>query len=111
MENFLEPFEQVCRPHRMDGENELPMTWDDLKQFCNSMTPEELTAPLRAMGEERGGKVYGISKSADDLINPSGEGLETVHFYATSIDADDKEVADTEEIIMLKGQHVLDIDI
>lgn len=52
------------------------MTYADLRYHLNRLTPEQLAAKVRWVGEERGGKVHGLVILKEDQCNPSGDGWE-----------------------------------
>lgn len=109
MEN-LEMTKQLVRPHRMDENgNEESLTWEDIYYFCLTLNTAQLKQNVRVMGDEKGGGIYAISEVQDDLINPSGEGLEMKSIYSNG-DNEDKEIAEDEDVIVSKGTIIFEID-
>jgi len=86
------------------------LTWAQVKAFCESLTAEELSEDVLVWGDEKGGMAFAISRTNDDAINPSGDGLEPVSFYANSEDPDDREIAEYEPVVMKKGSIILEVD-
>jgi hypothetical protein len=95
--------------HRLGGRNYMSnielskYTWQQLKDFCNSLPEEQLPKEVLWMGEERGGKVQGASCFECDQINPTGEGIENITDY------DFNEIKN-EAIITYKGTPALWVD-
>jgi hypothetical protein len=107
----LQMTKQLVRPHRMDKKgDEKSLIWEDIYNFCLTLTPDKLKQPVRVWGEEKAGGIYAISEIQDDLINPSGEGLETKSSYANSEDESDREAAEDEAVILPKGTIIFDLD-
>lgn len=107
----LEMTKQIVRPHRLNEFGyERSLLWSDLKTFCNSLSEEQLQNEVRVWGEEKGGGIYAISEIQDDLINPSGDGLEMKSIYTESEDKDDKEIGEEEDIVVSKGSIILELD-
>ena len=103
----MEAAEQVVRPKRMNDKNEeLTLKWSDIKSFCDTLTPEQLSQNVVVWGDYKGGGIYSIAIANDDLINPSGDGVEPKSLYE---DEDDFDVND-ETIVMNKGQIILELD-
>ena len=110
MEN-LEMLKQIVRPHRMDeNDNEESLIWEDIYCFCQSLTPDQLKQSVRVAGEEKGGGIYAISITQDDLINPSGDGLEMKSIYANSENKEDRDIAEEEDVVVSKGSIVLELN-
>jgi hypothetical protein len=107
----IELLKQVVRPRRMDSKNEeAPITWDDLRQFCFSLTSDQLQQPVKVWGEEKGGGVFAISIAEDEGINPSGEAIEPRRLYAEAEDEFSKEIANDEPTVLKKGTIILEGD-
>lgn len=81
-----------------------PITWYELKQFCNTLTGDQLGTEVIVWCEEGGFSIQGIQQLEDDFFNPSGECMEPVGIYRDTVDWD--EVKD-EPILMRKGDPVL----
>lgn len=104
MDTVNETVNQVVRPHRMDDKgNEQPLTWADLKNFANALSEEQLSQPVRTWREEFAATVFAVEVAVDDLINPSGDGLEPRAVYSQSDDAADQETAQEEPVVYPKG--------
>lgn len=82
--------------------------WQDLKEFCNSLTEEQLEYPVIWTGEDRGGYVSFADCMEEDYINPSGEGSEPLSAYKGEEDYED--MIDNEPRTFLKGQPVIAVD-
>lgn len=109
--DYLEMTKQVVRPKRMSEHGfEKNLMWSDIKDFVNSLSEEQLQQELIVWGDEKGGGIFSIAIAQDDLINPSGDGVEPVSFYANSEDADDRETAENESIVISKGSIILELD-
>lgn len=106
----MEILENVVRPRIMKNEHEMPLSWQDLKDFIMGLTEAELKQQVIVWGEETGGGIFAIAKTTEDLINPSGDGLEPVSIYANSDDPDDKEIAENESAVYKKGKLILQAD-
>jgi hypothetical protein len=104
--------ENVVRPRRMEAnDEERSLLWSDIKEFANGLSEHQLKQEAVVWGEnDNGGGIYAISITRDDLINPSGEYLETVGLYANSEDDDDRETARTEQVIVKKGTIIIEVD-
>lgn len=107
----IEMTKQIVRPKRMDEQgNEKPLTWDDIKQFANTLTNEQLQQPAFVWGDEKSGHIFSIAETQDDLINPSGEGVEPKSLYAQSDDDFVKAITENEPIVLSKGRIILELD-
>lgn len=108
----LEMTKQVLRPHRLDENgNEKSIIWMDILNFCKTLTLEELHQDVRVWGDEKGGGIYAISVIQDDLINPSGEGVEMKSMYINdSEDEESREMAEDEPVVMPKGTIIFELD-
>lgn len=82
-----------------------PLTYADLKHHIDSLTPEQLRMHVFWYGERGGGEVYGLDIMSEDMINPSGDGMEPVSLYT-----DDPELLQTEKVVAKKGQPLLCVD-
>lgn len=102
----------AVRPRRMNSKGEEKnLLWSDLKEFVNSLNDEQLQQEILVWDEDGGGgMIYSISITEDDMINPSGEGLEPISLYSNSDDAEDIELAKYEPIILRKGAIILNMD-
>ena len=58
-----------------------PMTYRDLKSKLETLSPDQLDAPIRWWGEERGGEIYGLRILECRYINDGGEGFVPVTAY------------------------------
>lgn len=96
----------LLRPRRMNGENEQPITYEDLRNFLNQLTPEQLKQKVAIWGENKYHTVYGIEELTDDFINPSGDGCEPVSVY----EDDEQFDATSEPIVHEKGTILMAID-
>ncbi len=106
-----EAIKQVVRPMRLDHKgNEKTMLWKDIKEFCDTLTAEQLEQDVLIWGDEKGGGAFAISILQDDMINPSGEGIEPKSFYAESEDEVDRATAEEEIIVIHKGKIIIDVD-
>lgn len=75
------------------------LTWKELKDFCNSLTEEQLGERVAAWGEY---KFFEFDKPEileDDFINPSGEGAEPAYLYK-----DEPEILSDEPLVGRKGE-------
>lgn len=111
--DIFEAFKKVLSPTELDdngNKKKKPLTWADIKDYANSLSDEELKQPVRYCGEYKGGEVYSIYILNDDFINPSGDGIEPRSYYAESEDPDDREMAESEPIVLPKGSILLDVD-
>ena len=108
----LQMTKQLVRPHRMDEKgNEESLIWDDIFYFCLTLTPDQLKQPVKVWGEEKAGGIYAISEIQDDLINPSGEGVEMKSMYINeSEDEESREIAEDEPVVIPKGTIIFDLD-
>ncbi len=100
----------IFRPGTPDANGNEFMTWRQLKAFLNTQPDTKLTGPVRWWGDEKGGTIHAISEAMDDLINPSGDGVETRSFYAESDDPEDREIAEDEPVVMGKGSLIFEVD-
>ena len=81
-------------------------TWADLKEFANQLDEDQLTQTVRWWGDdEEGGPIKGVDIINDDMINPTGDGLEPRCAYS-----DDPEY-DNEPAFLLKGTIMLEGDL
>lgn len=113
MEDYYEKMaKQVVRPKRMNSNGEEKnILWSDIKEFVNSLTEEQLSQEVIFWGDENGGGIYSIAITQDDLINPSGDGVEPLSFYMNSENSDDIETAKEEPIVIKKGTIILEVDL
>lgn len=81
-------------------------TWKDLKVICNSLNEEQLKMDVHWIGEERGGPVESLEIFEEDMISPSGDGVEPKSSYANDKDFNVEE----EEVIFAKGTPILWVD-
>lgn len=97
------------------------LTWQQLADFCLTLTDEQKNYPISIVGEERGMKLTGTAICATDYVNPSGEGIEPIEVYTREIE--DYKNGDSQfepsfesiddlqsEIVFPKGRPVLLID-
>jgi len=102
---------EVLRPKRMNDQgDERSILWSDIKEFVNSLTDEKLQQEVIVWGEEKGGGITSIVITEDDLINPSGEGVEPISVYSNSENEEDRKIAEEETIVMTKGTLVLELN-
>ena len=107
----LEITKELVRPRRMDETgSEESLIWEDLYYFCLSLTPDQLKQSVRVWGDEKAGGIYAISEIQDDLISPSGDGLEMKSIYANSEDESDRETAEEETVSIPKGTIIFELD-
>jgi hypothetical protein len=92
---------QIVRPKRMVDNEEQPLLWSDIKTFCDGLTKDELQQNVKVWGYEKGGGIYSIAVITEDLVNPTGDSIETISAY------DDLE---DEPIVMPKGTIVMELD-
>lgn len=101
----------------MNKKEHKPITWGQLKKFCNSLDERHLKKQINIIGEERGFVVTNAFKFKEAYHNTSGEGLEPVSLYrdiakspkATQDDKDYYEEAKN-DISYHKGDPALTID-
>lgn len=82
------------------------LNWEDIYQEISKLTPEQRQMPVYVWGEEWGGRIRRIVKLLEitqDMINPSGDGLEPVYAYFDDKDFDIEE----EDVVVAKGNLVL----
>jgi hypothetical protein len=107
----LQMTKQLVRPHRMDKKgDEKSLIWEDIYNFCLTLTPDKLKQPVRVWGGEKAGGIYAISEIQDDLINPSGDSLEMKSIYTDSEDKEDREIGEEEDTVVSKGSIIFEID-
>jgi hypothetical protein len=86
--------------------NEKKMTWRQLRDFCNSVPEEFINKNVHWVGEERGGIVKYAECFEEDMINPSGEGIEPVSAYTSDTDFD----LSVEQVVFQKGEPAIWVD-
>jgi len=45
-----------------------PISWQQLKDFCNSLPAEELNKPVIWSGEEAGGEIISVERVEEDYV-------------------------------------------
>lgn len=83
-----------------------PYYWKDLKDFCNTLTEDQLNYQVSWIGEYRGGNVANVESFAEDMIDPSGEGIEPVSVYEGDKDFD----IEQETVVFEKGTPMIWVD-
>lgn len=94
------------------------MTYAELKEQLDKLTPDQLAMKVVWCGEMRGGEVKGFEVLDEDQIDPSGDGMEPVSLYAKeraaeqdiSIEEAEKLTREEEGIIAHKHQLLLLVD-
>lgn len=84
------------------------MTFEELYQQIQGMTPEQRTMPVMWGDDVDAGLVTELEIMADDMIDPSGTGLEAISDYQPGgrfYDAENPH--DDERILLKRGQGLL----
>lgn len=80
------------------------MTYSELKAILNRYPDEKLNHNIVILTETEGLTISQFDEAKDDLINPSGDGLEEISSYKL---INDQEVIDNEPILIYKGTILL----
>ena len=91
-------------------EKQKTITWRQLKNFCNKLNDTQLKKKVSWCGEERGGKVVSVNKFREDMINPSGEGIEPVSIYKEETNPDYQIEWEDEPVVFAKGTPIIWVD-
>lgn len=76
-------------------EKETPITYGELLVKLQGLTPAQLAMPVQVASEMGGGTATDLFIAEEDLVDPSGEGMEPVSVYLEQW----KEEGETEETI------------
>lgn len=86
------------------------ISFRDLRDAILMLTDEQLDLDVEWFGDERGGHVSDLHVFTDDMVNPSGDGWETMTDYRRQQAEQGEPVNESEEIVGKKGQPFLMVD-
>jgi hypothetical protein len=97
---------------------ERAVTYAELRDQLNRLTPEQLGMTAVWCGEDRGGAVRFLEVLAEDHINPSGDGMEPLSLYAKeraaeqdiTVEEAERLIRAEERVVAPKGQLLLVVD-
>jgi len=105
-------FEVLLRSNKLDKRNnEKPLTLRQLKDLLNTLDDNILDQDAWVWNEKGSNGLYQIIQLTEDMINPSGEGVEPVSIYTDDMktDKEKEEFLKEEEVIFKKGFVIFDM--
>lgn len=82
------------------------INWQQVKDYALGLNEAQLAEPVVLWHDELSGSLSSINEAAEDLINPSGDGVEARSEYEGDFT---KEDLDAEAVVYAKGHPILEV--
>ena len=82
------------------------LTWAQVKDYAMQLSDDQMESPVILWQDEFSGIVLSINEASEDLIDPSGDGVELASEYA---DQYSPEELAQEEVVYKKGHPILEV--